>query len=56
MLYMLEHGFVPKEDEIFIDALFIRYEDLTDPQKARFKDYIRAHGTRKEKLRLNDLD
>jgi len=55
MLVMLEHGFVPRSDEKFIDALFGKYDELTGAQKIRFKTWIEANGTKNEKTRASKL-
>ena len=55
MLCLLENGFVPKEHEVFIDALFRDWKKLPDAEKIRFRNYIRGHGTLTEKKRMKPL-
>ena len=56
MLCLLEHGFEPEPDDKFVDRLFEQHDKMTDPEKARFKKYIEAHGTDDEKKRLSQLN
>jgi len=56
MLCLLEHhGFVPKDNEVFIDRLFAQYKALSRQEQVRFKKYIGTHGTEFEIERVLKL-